>query len=251
MTKLTNSRSTWKFEHLVDETIGSIVEARDAANSVSDGADMFERDMKAALHKFLNGLPDGEILSDGYYKGFVPAPKPQVPATLCKSGADIREWLMKAYEVNMRHFSKGEKVLLACIEGLPDDESKFKIYSAFAGTFDRLFPLLVVVPADPKEMTEAAKFAAFAAQKEAWLEKQAKSCHTADKQDCHCTVVGHTIPRCPKCFQYEPAPVIMRELSRRQVKDKRDKFFGYVFIEVEAQCTKCGTFKTSGDLAPH
>jgi hypothetical protein len=149
MTKLTNSRSTWKFEHLEDETIGSMTVARDEANRVTDGGEMFERAVKDALHKFLVDLPNGEILSDGYYRGFVPAPKPaKGPAPLCKSGADIRDRIGRTYDVNERHLGHAERVLYKCIYDLPGDEEKFAVYSAVWRTMDPVFEKLAMEAAD-------------------------------------------------------------------------------------------------------
>lgn len=75
---------------------------------------------------------------------------------------------------------------------------------------------------------------------------------TGGKHDCTCTVVGHVMTRCKKCFQCEAPPLVIKELSRRQVKDKRDrKFFGWVFIKVEARCPRCGNYEDEIALHPH
>jgi hypothetical protein len=76
-------------------------------------------------------------------------------------------------------------------------------------------------------------------------------CNTLEKQTCKCSVIGHKITRCEKCFQAENPPVIIKETGRYQWFDRRTNLFGNVKIDVIAKCPKCGEYPTKIYLYPH
>jgi hypothetical protein len=59
MTTVTNSHSQWDFDDLLRETAGKLSERK------------LTRDQsKSLIEDFLRRLPNGEILTNGYYLGF-------------------------------------------------------------------------------------------------------------------------------------------------------------------------------------
>jgi hypothetical protein len=65
MTKLTDSKSGWDYDDLMADIIKKMSEIKKYSK------ESFEHETKKILERFLNGLPNGEILSDGYFKKFV------------------------------------------------------------------------------------------------------------------------------------------------------------------------------------
>jgi hypothetical protein len=74
MTKLTGSRSCWNYADLERDIIKRMVEARKDAESDEV---YFSVQVKDILHRFLNSIPDGDIISDGYYRGFKESTAPR------------------------------------------------------------------------------------------------------------------------------------------------------------------------------
>lgn len=78
MTTLTNSRSCWDFIDLERDIIKRLVNLHnDVVKYANNDIAHFKREAAEILHRFLNSLPDGEIISDGYYRGFKASSEPR------------------------------------------------------------------------------------------------------------------------------------------------------------------------------
>lgn len=65
MTILTNSRSGWNFDDLLRDMIKRLTEVKQYEKKA------FQESAEEILKRFLNSLPDGEIVSDGYFVKFI------------------------------------------------------------------------------------------------------------------------------------------------------------------------------------
>jgi hypothetical protein len=112
-TKLTGARSCWSFTDLERDIIKRIVEARKPFAGEDDSEDSgFRHEVKDILHRFLNSLSDGEIITNGYHQGFKEAKDVKRP----RDFNEIVLMLGDMYGQNVDVMSDSERAIIKLVQ---------------------------------------------------------------------------------------------------------------------------------------
>lgn len=145
MAKITGSTSAWDFVDLENDIVRRIIKL--FSGFMKDQSPLSEEDaiesaLREILERLVNCLPNGEILSDGYFKGFKPATNGHKPT--CKDMREVLALLGDAYDVNINALSSSEHVLIRLMQ--TGGSWAWRVYQAIPDIIDPLLRRIVKEP---------------------------------------------------------------------------------------------------------